>query len=259
MFNLYRCKECNEVFAITPFDDNPGYQHLPEEGSYKEEPLENKNDSLSGHNGHHLEKLKPIKNTMVSEWDYCEPVKEIYFEATNGRERFVIKKWRENINEPMSYELIQGSLKIIIHSCEVREKELKKEWRRVMSKPLQEKGMVFLTVLKETVTAIKISKDPRMIFDTSNPLICYQRLNQQHIQMILKKLKGFITPLELKEVRTFIHDQNHIDGVIPLMIKKNFFIEKSDEKQAQSEKSEVCIPSRMKPIPDKTRPAEYQI
>jgi hypothetical protein len=203
-----------------------------------------------------LKKLKPIKNTMISEQDYREPVKEIYFEATNGRERFVIRKWRNNINEPMSYELIHGSLKIIDHLYEVREKEIKKEWLRVMSKSLHEKGIVFLTVLKEAVTEIMIGKDSRMIFDSSNPLVYYQKLNQRCIRIILKKLKNAFTPIELREIRKFIHEQNKVDGVIPLMIRKKFFIEKSEEEPVQLEKSDSLMPSRLKRIPERTRPVQ---
>lgn len=259
MFNLYHCKSCNEVFASTPFDKYPEYQDLSEEGVLMEKPLDDSDILMVKHKGHDLEELKPIPGTTISERDYCEPVKEVYFEATNGRKKFVIKKWRKNVNEPMEYELIHGYLKIIVCSCEVREKEIKKEWLRVMSKPLQEKSIVFLALLKETTTEIKISKDPRMIFDISNPLICYQRLSQQQIQKILKRLKDVVTPLELKEIRTFIHDQNQIDGVIPLMIRKKFFVEKAEEKQVQPEGSVACMPSRIKPIPARIRPVEHQI
>jgi len=259
MFSLYRCKDCNKVFAVTPFDDKPETEYLPEEGTHEEKSLKNQNDSLSGHTGHHLEKLMPIQNTMVSEQDYREPVKEIYFEATNGRKKFLLKKWRKDIKEPMSYELIQGTLKVIVDACEFREKEIKKEWLRVMSKPLQEKGMIFLTLLKETVTGAKISKDPRLIFDSPNPLVTYQKLPQGCIRMILKRLGAAFTPMERKEIQRFIDEQNQADGVLPLLIRRKFFIEKPDGQHLQAEKPAASMPARIRHLQDRTRPTEYQI
>lgn len=125
-----------------------------------------------------------------------------------------------------------------------------------MSKSLHEKGIVFLTVLKEAVTEIMIGKDSRMIFDSSNPLVYYQKLNQRCIRIILKKLKNAFTPIELREIRKFIHEQNKVDGVIPLMIRKKFFIEKSEEEPVQLEKSDSLMPSRLKRIPERTRPVQ---
>ena len=258
MFHLYHCKDCDEVFAFTGFDHSPQYQYLPEKGIYREENLEERVAHTAKHDGHHLKKLRLIKGTMISERDYREPVKETYFEATNGRERFVIKKWRGDINEPMSYELIQGSLKIIFDSCEVREKEIKKEWLRFMSKSLQEKGMIFLSILKEVVTEIMIGKDSRLMFDSSNPLVHYQKLNQRCIRMILKKLKNAVTPMELREIREFIYEQNQADGVMPLLIRKKFFIE-TENTQAHTETSGIRLPSRIRRIPERIGPAEQSL
>lgn len=126
-----------------------------------------------------------------------------------------------------------------------------------MSKSLQEKGMVFLTVLKETVTEIMINKNSRMTFDSSNPLVYYQKLNQRCIRMILKKLKNAVTPMELREIREFIHEQNQVDGAMPLLIRKKFFIETEDI-QAHPETSGIHLPSRIRHIPVRIGPAEQR-
>jgi hypothetical protein len=259
MYNLYRCKECNEVLVITPYDHYPAYQYFPEEGIYKEKEQDDQKFFQIKHNGHHLERLRPIKGTMISERDYHEPVREIYFEATNGKEKFVIKKWRKNVNGPMEYELIHGYLRIVEYSCEVRKEEIKKEWQRVMEKPLQGKGDQFLEVLKGTVAEIKMSKRAKTTFDTSNPLISYQKLNQGYIQMVMEKLKNAFTSLELKEIRKFIHEQNQLDGVMPLLIRRRFSIERSEAKQERVEKSEILMPARIKRMLGRARPLEYPV
>jgi hypothetical protein len=259
MFHLYHCKDCDEVFAFTGFDHSPQYQYLPEKGIYREENLEERVAHTAKHDGHHLKKLRLIKGTMISERDYREPVKETYFEATNGRERFVIKKWRGDINEPMSYELIPGSLKIINYVYEVREREIKKEWLRVTSQSLHEKGMIFLTALKESLPSAKISKDSRMTFHSSNPLVSYQRLSQHCIRMVLKMLRHTFTPLEMKEVREFIHEQNQHDGVLPILIRKSFYIEKAEEHAAHKEQDKLSVPLRIKRISESIRPAEQSL
>jgi hypothetical protein len=47
------------------------------------------------HHGHRLENLKIIEDSFVSEKAYSEPIKTSFFKATNGKEKFVVKKFRE--------------------------------------------------------------------------------------------------------------------------------------------------------------------
>ena len=107
MNQLIHCKNCDAIFMKTPFDQSPEYkrdlgQH-PE--NFRSMERDDFQEFLIHHHGHQLENLKIIEDSFVSEKPYSEPTKTSFFKATNGKEKFVIKKFREKINEPLKYHL----------------------------------------------------------------------------------------------------------------------------------------------------------
>ena len=119
MNQLIRCINCDDIFMRTPFDQWPEYEFdsaRPFE-SIRSVERDDFQDFLIHHHGHRLEDLKIIEDSFVSERDYFEPVKICYFKATNGKERFVIKKFRERIDEPLKYEVDHWRLFLKMYPC----------------------------------------------------------------------------------------------------------------------------------------------
>ena len=52
-----------------------------------------------------------------------------YIEVTNGQDRYVVRRTRKSIQEPMSDELIRGRLANVGLTVEVQDSEIKKEIR----------------------------------------------------------------------------------------------------------------------------------
>ena len=104
---LIRCKHCDEVFMTTPFDQYPEYEFDPDRSPDHFRSIERDDfqDFLIHHHGHQLENMTIIEDSFVSEKAYSEPVKTSFFKATNGKERFVIKKFKEKIDEPLKYSI----------------------------------------------------------------------------------------------------------------------------------------------------------
>ena len=82
---------------------------------------------LESHRGHRIEDLRIIEDSFVSEKPYIEPVKVSYFKATNGKERFVIKRSRDHILEPLTYDLVHGDFAVKCVKVEAQAREIRKQ------------------------------------------------------------------------------------------------------------------------------------
>ena len=106
-----RCIECNEVAHVTDYDCSPEYQWDEARGEVIEKSVDDMRDFMLQHGRHTIEELSRVSDSFVSEGSYVEPLRVSYIEATNGKEWFVIKTWRDDINDPLRYELIPGWIK----------------------------------------------------------------------------------------------------------------------------------------------------
>jgi len=144
----------------SPFDRYPEYEfgpgHAPE--NFQSIKRDDFQDFLSHHHGHQLEQLRIIEDSYVSEKAYSEPVKTSFLKATNGREKFVIKKFRERIDEPLKYQLIPGDYSLKCVGVEIQSEEISRQLDREMKPPLsQDKMDAFLGVMGALTEDIDVS------------------------------------------------------------------------------------------------------
>ena len=130
-----RCVECNEVAHITDYDCSPQYHCDKNLEEVIERPMDDTRNFMVKHRHHKMEELYIIKDSFMSEGAYVEPLKVSYFDATNGKERFVIKRWRESINNPLQYELIPGYVKTAVN-LEVQSDEIRRQIRSEIQHPI---------------------------------------------------------------------------------------------------------------------------
>ncbi len=105
---LTRCTLCNQV--IPQFDSFGDFGATPifPEVEWASEDLDEQKAFSQLHQNHHLEELWIDRGTLVSDKPVMEPVKVSFMEATNGKEKFLIKRTRASLARPVSYELILG-------------------------------------------------------------------------------------------------------------------------------------------------------
>src|SRR4030067_2730725 len=113
----------------TPFDQWPEYEPSqdPSVESFRTLLKDDFQDFLRNHRGHRLEDLKIIEDSFVSEKSYSEPVKTSYFKATNGREHFVVKRFRERIDQPLKYQLIRGDYSLKCIDLQIQSEAIRKQ------------------------------------------------------------------------------------------------------------------------------------
>jgi hypothetical protein len=209
----------------SPYDEYPEYELGPDR------PLENfqrieKNDFqdfLTHHHDHQLENLKIIEDSYVSEKAYSEPIKTAFFKATNGREEFVIKKFRERIDEPLRYQLVHGDYSLKCIAVEIQSDEISKRLEREFPTPLsQDKMDAFLKLMGALVEGIDMRDLERIPEESHHPLEVYYKIDDVRIVYLLRNCRNIFKGQEYLAMEEFIHRHKH-DGV--LLLKATYKIQ----------------------------------
>ncbi len=231
MQQLIRCINCNEVYLRTPFDTLPQYDlSCPSETIEKDDYR----NFLQSHQGHRLEDLSIIEDSFVSEKDYREPVKTAYFRATNGKERFVIKKSRDRIDEPLKYEVISGDYSLTCLSLSIQEREIEKQLaaefkQRPFSK---EKVNAFIKTVKRIAENASLRDLERACEESPNPLEMYYKMDEVSIVTLQRNCRHLFKGEEYSDIEAFIEREKQ-DGV--LLLKAIYGIQLSEIKASEQE------------------------
>jgi hypothetical protein len=209
----------------SPFDRYPEYEfgpgHAPE--NFQSIKRDDFQDFLSHHHGHQLEQLRIIEDSYVSEKAYSEPVKTSFLKATNGREKFVIKKFRERIDEPLKYQLIPGDYSLKCVGVEIPSEEILRQLEREVKPSLcQEKMDAFLRVMSTLAKNLDVSELERIPEEAHHPLEVYYKIDDVHVMHLLRSCRNIFKGQEYLAMEEFIH-RHKDDGV--LLLKATYKIE----------------------------------
>jgi len=236
MKQLIRCVNCDAVFLKTPYDQWPEYEMGSRESVESVQSIEKDDfkDFLIHHRGHRLEELKIIEDSYVSEKPYYEPVKTSYFRATNGKDMFVIKKFRRRIGDPLTYELIMGDYSLKCISIEIQEeeiiKQLKTEWR--FSPPPQNKINAFIKLLRHLSKTVDLRELERVREESPSPLVIYYKLDDVSLAYLMRNCRGIFKGNEYEEIEGFINRHKE-EGV--LLLKATYKIHITEKVHSQEE------------------------
>jgi hypothetical protein len=242
MNQLIRCKNCDDIFMKTPFDQCPEYEcdpdRLPE--NFRSIKRDDFQDFLTHHHGHRLENLKIIEDSFVSEKAYSEPLKTSFFKATNGKEKFVIKKFREKIDEPLKYQLIYGDFSLKCTSIEIQWEEITKQLKREIKPPFSQTQIdAFLKLYRHLFKDIDIRDLERVPEDSPHPLEIYYKINDVHLMYLLRNCRHIFKGQEYLAIEEFIH-RHKDDGV--LLLKATYKIQLTEIAKKKKKPVAASIP-----------------
>lgn len=251
MNQLIRCTACNKIFMKTRFDQWPEYEPISG-GSSDLLPGREKDDLqdfLKDHRNHPIENLQIIEDSLVSEKPYSEPTKTSYFKATNGKERFVIRKSRERIEDPLTYELLPGDYSLKLLRLEIQAeaimKQLEREWSHSsFSRP---KGDAFIRLCCKVLETVDIENLERIPEDSPHPLETYYKMDEVSLAYLLRNCRNIFKGPEYQEIEAFIHRHKE-DGVLLLRATYGILM-------AESEKSKQK-PHSLPPVMEEQRMIE---
>lgn len=222
---LLRCSQCNQVIPIygefIEMDDNahlPGVIWADDDRKIKEEFFRN-------HNGHVLEELTVDFDTYVSDKPSFELIKVSYFEATNGRERFLIKRSRERFDQPAHYEIIPGKLKISNVACEILEGELRSQLSRLNGSCQLAKEEInsLIKALQEELRNIspeEFFQEIEIVEEIDTPLTLLGTFKDKHWQNIVQRLQNCLPQDAFMRILDFLEKNRLLKEIAPLFIQR---------------------------------------
>jgi len=218
---LIHCIDCNKVFNMTEWDLCTHYEWHA--GEITEQEDNDREAFEQRHKNHRIEELIPV-TPPISDKPYAEPLKISYFEASNGKRRFLIKRWRSTIDDPCAYEIIDGRLEIENGRLRAQTEAIKKQFMTENDSVIPEKKLnCFVRAIQEEVKDL----DPDTLevsVEGETPLISFHQLRSDCMERILTRCRDKFNRQELKLLKDFIIEHNEYDGVMTLVAEKAFSI-----------------------------------
>jgi hypothetical protein len=206
---------------MTAGDFSPRYEW--HEGEIKEQEANDRQAFLQRHKGHKTERLIPL-TPPISDKPYSEPLKISYFEATNGKRRFLIKRWRSEIDDPVIYEIIDGSIALTNGKVRAQTEAIKKQLKA-------DKNLFISGKKKDCFINAILAEVEKLDLDTlevsaegETPLISYYPLGSDSVTRILTRCEDTFDQHELNRLRDFIIEHNEYDGVMTVVEEKKFVV-----------------------------------
>ncbi len=249
MNQLIHCINCHEIYLRTPFDQTPEYGWEPLSSLRETQGIEKDDfqDFLRNHRGHQLEDLKIIEDSFVSEKSYSEPVKISYFKATNGKEHFVVKRFRERIDQPLKYQLIRGDYRLKCIDLQIQSEAIRKQLQGEMKPSLTQTRMdTFLQLMEHVGKRLDVNTLERIPEESPHPLEIYYKMDDFSLMYLLRNCRNFFKGEAYAEIEAFIH-RHKDDGV--LLLKAIYRIEILEKREPK--RTEVAPVSIMKKASEK--------
>ena len=221
MNKLVRCKVCNAVCEITPFDQCPEYHYSEAAGEYYAKERDDKLDFIQKHREHRIEELTILENPMYSEGPYADPQRTLYFEATNGKETFLIKRWRNSVLDPVRYDVVPGRLEVK-KTVDIQKGSLEKQIRYELRNPSLAEAKVsqFIEIVQDTALQYNPDQSSATMYESNDAQVDYLPLDEEQISSILKKSRTIFTQDDLQKIERFIRNNCSYNGVMAFVLKK---------------------------------------
>lgn len=223
--NLLRCTQCNKVIPL--FGKFANFREPPSLAGveWSSEDLRRQRRFLRRHRNHTLEELRADPGTIVSDRPWHEPSKVSYFEAHNGRCKFLIRRSKNGMGQPAFYELIPGRLHISNTSLKIQENDLRKQIASENGGVHLTKAKVekFIKAMKKEVKRLS-PKEVRVNLEGETPLLAYGSLKEAHWKKVLGQCQKDFQKSELTEIKRFILENRNHNDVLALLIKRKVSI-----------------------------------
>lgn len=227
-----RCRNCDEIHHVSAFDKTPVYNFV--DGSVRESAADDWRRFMDRHAGHKLEALKAIGEKYFPNGSVADPMSVAYIPVTDGSGKFLLRRSRRSIEDPLSYELVGGRIAYTGASLEVRENEIRKEMKHhfqwAPAEPLSdEKIDLFVRLFAELARGL--NPEERMLSEFSyvspSDSVACSLLDKETIEKLMAKCAAHFNPSELESLRRFIESHRGDGDVMALLIRRQFKIEQS--------------------------------
>ncbi len=185
---IIHCVECNKTLGKTDYDNTPIFVFDKSLNDFVSVPKDDFKDFTREHKGHHLRELSVLENSSISKTSYGDKRGIGYFKATDGKMSFLIKKWRNNINEPLHYKIIKDGRLIvknvkIIPQTDLIKIQLKRQFAWMDNGKIDS----FVEVVEHVAAKMDLNAVEECFWDTGDPMIVTAKLGFREIRGILRE------------------------------------------------------------------------
>ncbi len=106
MEKLIRCTQCNKVIPQYKGYGDFGKSSTLPGVEWSTEDLDEQREFFMDHGGHLLEEILVDPETFFGDPPSFAPTRVVYLEASNGKDRFLIKRVKKGLSYAAVYELI---------------------------------------------------------------------------------------------------------------------------------------------------------
>jgi len=226
--NLIRCAACNQVIP-----NYEGYQLLQTQAfpevEWSDRDLASAKEFLHKHSGHPLDKLLVEEDSCISEKPSYEPLRVTYFYAHNAERKYLIRRKRIALDQPASYEIIPGRLKISNVSLKIQENDIRRQIaaEKEISPLLQERMERFIQVFQDEIRKIspeKIQEEMEDVYDGEDSTLAYGSLKNFRWERILNRCRLYFDESELEVLKRFAEENRNPPDVLSVQIERRISI-----------------------------------
>jgi len=229
---ILKCSECGELFCPTRYDKYPSYIFNQSDGVFHEVKVDELNVFTSAHRGHRIEELEILDGSFCSNYPYWEPIREDYIRVEDDTDVFTVKRWRNNINEPLRYEVVNLDLVIGKPILSVQAESIKRQMIADSKLYGFDKAMIelFICLFKSFVSQINIDNLFESGFSMSNPMVSYAKMDGQSKEKFLKLCQRIVGSRRINALRNFTDDNSEYDDVMNIQVDRHFWLEPINER-----------------------------
>jgi len=174
---------------------------------------------LRRHFGHPLVPLKKKKDRCFSDRPVWDPFRVAYEEVTDGRETYILKSWRTDLNEPRQYTLLRGALEVSV-TIQLPEEPLRQEFTRAFSCSSQQ-AATLVNRLQRVVTALPPEELLPAYCAADDPQLLFSYLNERHLRKCVEACQTGGGTFDTARLRDFfIHHQQ--DDALTLEVRHSY-------------------------------------
>ena len=175
---VWLCRACFEVQLLSAAASAP---RLWAQGSDLQEDVDEEGAVfLRRHLGHALAPLKKKKDRYLSDRPLWDPLRVAYEEVTDGKETYILKSWRTDLNEPRQYALLRGALEVSM-TVQLPEEPLCAELTRAFSCAPQQAKMI-VNRLQHVVASLPPAELLPAYCATDDPHLLFSYLHERHLR-----------------------------------------------------------------------------
>lgn len=221
---ILRCIQCNELFRPTGYDLEPAFHFHETSGLIIEREMDDLGDFIMEHEGHEIAELHIIGGSLCSRYAYWEPIREDYLQVTDGTDIYTVKRWRNDINEPMRYEIISARIKIGKPILQVQSVELRRQMIADAYMLKLDEGKIdeFIEKFENLVSNTKLEDTVERGFSTEDPMASYVALGDEAMVEFLSQCSSLFTDEEMKRLKVFINANSDYDDVMNIRVTREF-------------------------------------